>query len=419
MLRFILAWQVSWLAGRGLGPPSLPGWTSGYWALAHRLQSRGRLRLRVSHATALTEFPFRFHAKRRFSEHQAPLTTHFAGLNARWICDAIRTRNASFLASEALVAHKHQSAGSFVSPESQMIESFMPTNRTTVAILYSLLALVLFDAMGLIIKHLSADYGAAELSAYRNLFGLIPAGIALWWSADWHTRGRRMRVRQWRLALTRGAILTFAQYFFYLSLGLLSFATASTITYANALFMVALAVPLLREQVGPARWAAVLIGFVGVVMVVGPGRDTFAPAALLPLGAAACYALTGITARMMDEDVPTALINLYSSGVAVIGSLVLAFLTAGFTPLQNTTDLLWILGMGAFGGTAVLLLITAYRMTEQSNLAPFSYFGIPFAFVFGWMFYGETPWGELFPGALLIIVGGLVIVWRERGVRRG
>ena len=295
----------------------------------------------------------------------------------------------------------------------------MPTNRTTLAIVYSLLALVLFDAMGLIIKRLSVDYGAAELSAYRNLFGLIPAGIALWWSADWHVRGRLMKVRQWRLAITRGVVLTFAQYFFYLSLGLLSFATASTITYANALFMVALAVPLLREQVGVARWAAVLIGFVGVIMVVGPGRDTFSSAALLPLAAAACYALTGITARMMDDDVPTALINLYSSGVAVVGSLALAIFTTGFTSLQNPSDLFWILGMGAFGGTAVLLLIAAYRMTEQSNLAPFSYFGIPLAFVFGWMFYGEAPWSELFPGAFLIIIGGLVIVWRERGVRRG
>ncbi len=294
----------------------------------------------------------------------------------------------------------------------------MPTDRTTLAILYSLLALVLFDAMGLIIKHLSSDYGAAELSAYRNFCGLIPAAIALWLSAQWHRRGRKLRVRQWRLAVTRGAILTFAQYFFYLSLGLMSFATASTITYANALFMVALAVPLLREQVGVARWAAVIVGFVGVIMIVGPGRDTFTPAALLPLAAAACYALTGITARMMDPEVPTALINMYSSAVAAVGSLFLAAATTGFSPLHTPVDLLWILGMGSFGGTAVLLLIAAYRMTEQSNLAPFSYFGIPFAFIFGWLFYGETPWAELFPGALLIIAGGLLIVWRERGIRR-
>lgn len=292
-------------------------------------------------------------------------------------------------------------------------------NRTTLAILLSLLALFLFDAMGLIIKRLSADYSAAELSAYRNFFGLIPAAIALWWSPDWHRKGRRMRLRQWRLALVRGLVLTFAQLFFYMSLGLLAFATASTITYANALFVVVLSVLLLREQVGVARWSAVLIGFAGVVWVVGPGRDTFSAAALLPLAAAACYAFTTVTARLIDDDVPTPLINLYSSLVATAGALVLAAGTTGFSPLAQQTDLWWIIGMGAFGGSAVLLLITSVRMTEQSNLAPFSYFGIPIAFVLGWMFYDEAPWRDLFPGALLIIVGGLLIVWRERRLRRG
>lgn len=282
----------------------------------------------------------------------------------------------------------------------------------------SLVAIVLFDAMGMIIKHLSANYGAAELSAYRNLFGLIPAGIALWWSADWHRAGRRVKVRQWKLAMLRGFVLTFAQFFYYLSLGILPFATASTITYSNALFMVALAVPLLGEKVGAARWTAVLIGFAGVILVVGPGRETFSMAALLPLAAACCYALTGVTARLIDSDVSSALINLYSSGVAAIGALILASTTTGFSLLAHTTDLWWIFAMGGFGGCAVLVMITCFRMTEQSNLAPFSYFGIPIAFVFGWIFFGEAPWSDLFPGALFIVAGGLLVIWRERRLRQ-
>lgn len=291
-------------------------------------------------------------------------------------------------------------------------------NRTTLAILYSLIAIVLFDAMGLIIKLLSSDYSAAELSAYRNIFGLVPAMLVLWGSADWRRKGRVWRLRQWRLALFRGVFLTVAQFSFYLSLGLISFATASTITYANALFLVALAVPLLGEKVGLMRWGAVLIGFAGVVLVVGPGRDTFSPAALLPLAAALCYALVGVTARMMDDDVPTPLINLYSSVVAALGAFILTGFTGGFSPLRETADLIWIAGMGAFGGTAVLLLVTAYRMADQSDLAPFSYFGIPIAFVLGWIFYDEAPWSELFPGAVLIMAGGLMIIWRERRLRQ-
>ena len=290
-------------------------------------------------------------------------------------------------------------------------------NRTTLAIIYSLLAICLFDAMGLIIKRLSADYGAAELSAWRNLFGLVPSGIVLWTSAEWHRRGRSVRLRQWPLAMCRGLILTVAQFSFYFSLGTLSFATASTITYANALFLLALAVPVLGERVGWMRWSAVLIGFAGVMMVVGPGSDTFSLGALAALLAAFCYALTGVTARLIDKDVPTALINLYSSGIAAIGAVLLAVFTGGFTPIADPQDMLWIVGMGCFGGFAVLLLIGAYRIADQSDLAPFSYFGIPIAFVLGWVFYGEAPWSELFPGSLLIVAGGLMIIWRERRKR--
>jgi drug/metabolite transporter (DMT)-like permease len=220
------------------------------------------------------------------------------------------------------------------------------------------------------------------------------------------------------MALLRGLILTFAQFSFYLSLGLLSFATASTITYANSLFAVALAVPLLGEKVGALRWSAVVVGFIGVIWIVRPGSDAFSPAALLPLGAAMCYALVGVTARMMDGDVPTPLINLYSSVVALVGAVMLALLTGGFTQVQSSSDMALIVAMGGFGGSAVLLLIMAYRMTEQSNLAPFNYFGIPLAFLLGWVFFDEAPWTELFPGALLILASGLLIVWRERQLRR-
>lgn len=289
-----------------------------------------------------------------------------------------------------------------------------PTDRTGLAIVLSLVALTLFDGMGLVIKHLSPDYTAAELSAWRNLFGIIPTVVALALSRNWHRTGRRLKLRQWKLAVARGAIVTVAQLFFYISLGQMAFATASTITYANALFLTILAVPLLGEKVGWVRWGAVLIGFAGVVLVMQPGSDMFTPVALLPLGAAALYALVGVTARMMDDDVPSPLINLYASLAALAGAFAIALAFGGFTPIRSAADLGWIIAMGGLGGTAVLCLVVSYRMTEQSNLAPFSYFGIPLAFVMGWAFFDETPWDALFPGAVLIAAGGLLIIWRER-----
>ena len=155
------------------------------------------------------------------------------------------------------------------------------------AVIFSLIALVFFDLMGLIIKFLSPKYSAVELSAYRNVFGIIPSAIALWYSDMRHQTYRSFVIRQWPLACLRGAIVTLAQLMFYLSLGRIAFATASTISYSNALFMTIFAIIFLGEKVGLIRWAAVLVGFIGVIMVMGLGSDAFTWDALLPFGAAA------------------------------------------------------------------------------------------------------------------------------------
>jgi drug/metabolite transporter (DMT)-like permease len=292
------------------------------------------------------------------------------------------------------------------------------TGSVARAIAISVVSLVLFDLMGLIIKYLSSEYTAAELSAYRNIFGVIPSAIALWTSGAWHRGGRILRVRQRSIVYLRGVIVTLAQLMFYLSLGRIAFATATTIAYSGALFTTVFAVLILKERVGVIRWGAVLVGFAGVMLVMGLGRNSLTWDALLPVGAAVLYALTSVTARLIDDDVPSALVNLYSSAFAVIGSVLLALVLGGFSPIHSLSDLIWIAVMGSLGGTAVLCLVVSYRMTEQSNLAPFSYFGLPFAFFFGWLFFGEAPIRDLLPGAILIVIGGLIVVWRERHLGR-
>ena len=153
-------------------------------------------------------------------------------------------------------------------------------------------------------------------------------------------------------------------------------------------------------------------------MILQPGSDAFTWALMLPVGASFLYAFSGVTARLIDPDVPTPLFNLHSSAFAAVGSFTLAMAVGGFFPLASLEDLGFIILMGMFGGSAVLCLVVAYRMTEPSNLAPFSYFGIPIAFVLGWLFFDEAPVDDLWPGAVLIVIGGLMIVYRERRLRR-
>ena len=89
------------------------------------------------------------------------------------------------------------------------------------------------------------------------------------------------------------------------------------------------------------------------------------------------------------------------------------FATSGYQPVASLEDWLWIVAMGTAGGFGVPLRAMAYRRTGPSNLAPFDMFGIAFAVALGWILFEETPCDTLCPGVILIVIGGLVICWRE------
>lgn len=223
-----------------------------------------------------------------------------------------------------------------------------------------------------------------------------------------------MRLKRWRLALARGLFVTGAQFCLYWALTVMAFATASTIAFAGPLFVTALSVPLLGNQVGWLRWLAVIAGFAGVIMVMRPGSELFEWYAVLPLLAALGYAASNVTSRLFDPSTPTAVINLYALIGAIAGSTTLLLTTSNYVPIFSATDWLFLIAMGSAGGVAAFCLISAYRLAEASSLSPFEYFGIPFAFVIGWVAFNEAPFDRLFPGVLLIVGGGLAIVWRER-----
>ena len=287
------------------------------------------------------------------------------------------------------------------------------THHFARAVAYVLLAILLFDFQGVIIKFLGERYPVQQLAGFRNVFGLIPSLIVLALSSEWHARGRLLRIRQWRLGLLRGLFIAMAQFCFYLSITKMELATASTLTYISPVLITLLSIPILKHRVGLWRWLAVIIGFVGVVMIMGPGREIFTPYSLLPIGAAFGYSLSTVCVRLFDEHNPTALINMYASAGALLGTLAIVFVTSGYSEVESLQDWGLLLCMGLVGGFAVLALINAYRLARPSSLSPYEYFGIPFAFILGWLFFDEAPFAKLFPGVLLIIAGGLLIAWRE------
>ncbi len=281
-----------------------------------------------------------------------------------------------------------------------------------------LLAILLFDIMGAIIKHLGERYPAPQMSMFRNLFGLLPTVLILLWSREWNDAGRPVVMRQWKLGLIRGCFVVLAQLFYYMALTHMEFATVTTLAFAGPLFITALSIPILGHRVGLWCWLAVLIGFTGVVLVMQPNAESFTWLAILPLVAAFGYSCLSVSAKLFDESESTALINLYSNVGALAGSVVLVIVTGSFIAIESLQDWLWIVAMGVAGGLGVFCLISAYRLYEPSSLSPFEYFGIPFSFVLGWIFFAEAPFDRLIPGVFLIVGGGLVIVWREHSAKR-
>jgi len=289
-----------------------------------------------------------------------------------------------------------------------------PSRSFSLALVTIISAIFLFDLQGAIIKHMGQQYPVSQIMVFRNLFGLIPGMLVLYLSADWKAQGRPFVIDKWPLAWGRGAMLISAQLCFYFSLTQLELATATTLAFAGPVFVTTLSIPLLGHRVGWVRGFAVLCGFGGVVAVMQPAGDAFSPQLLLPVAAALFYAFSSLTARFFDESIPTALINLYSAFSTFLGSCLLMLVLQSYTPVASLQDWMLFLLMGLVGGCAVLLLITAYRMWEPSSLSPFEYFGIPFSFILGYVFFDEAPIERLFPGVLLIVGGGLLVVWRER-----
>ena len=291
---------------------------------------------------------------------------------------------------------------------------FVAPNRFAQAVFYILLAILLFDLQAVIIKYLGGRYAVEQLASFRNLFGLIPSLLVLGLSSEWHRRGRILVIRQWRLGIARGLSIAAAQFCLYLSLTKMELATASTLAFIGPVFITLLSVPILGHRVGAWRLLAVLTGFGGVLMIMAPGSEIFSLYSLLPLGAAFGYSLSTVCVRLLDDEVPTPLANMYASVGALMGSLGILASAAGYQPVASIHDWTLLLAMGMVGGCAVLSLITAYRLARPSSLSPFEYFGIPFSFVLGWIFFDEAPFDRLIPGVFLIVAGGLLIAWRER-----
>ncbi len=267
--------------------------------------------------------------------------------------------------------------------------------------------------MGIAIKYLRNDYPAAQLSVFRNLFGMLPCFIALYFSQDWHNQGRKVAIKQWKLGLFRGVFVSVAQLCLYTSYLYIPFALVATMEYTGPMMVTLLAIPLLGEKFGWYKSLAVILGFIGILFIMEPWSEDFNIIILLPILAALGYSLARVTALNFTMDTPTPLINIYGQIGTMVCSLLLVLIFNMWENFKNIYDIFILLLMGIAGGTGTLLLIYGSRRAELSKIMPFDYIEIFFALILGWIFFREWPVDKLFPGTLFIIIGGIIIYLRQ------
>lgn len=264
-------------------------------------------------------------------------------------------------------------------------------------------ALVVNDAIA---KGLVARFDPFQILLARSLIALpVVAGLVLWTGGATALRSARVRVH-----VLRAALAVAATYLFIRSLVDLSLAEATSIIFAAPIFVATLSMPLLKQRVGLHRGIAVVVGFVGVLIVLQPGAETLQTASLLALAAAAVNALVMMSARWIDHRDGFWTMTFY---MTLFSGLACTFTLVGDWPSVARSDVGLFVGMAVAGTLGIALISHAFRVADAAVVAPFDYTALIWATALGWMFWGDVPGLVVYIGALVIIASGIYLIFLE------
>ena len=276
-----------------------------------------------------------------------------------------------------------------------------------------LLAILCIDLYMVIIKFLGDEYSIIQLTLFRNIAAIIPLLLLILFTNEFSTIFKNLGNKFLILSCLRGICFLAMNVFIFISVVNLQFATAMTLTFSSPFFIVILSIIMLNERIGIYRWSAVIIGFVGVLMIMRPTSEIFSFYSIFPILTAIAWAFTVIILKFIQGNHSTAKIQLYTLIFNVSGGIILFLVTTGHLEIKSLKDFILMTTTGILGGTAAILFIYSYRLISASKIASFEYLGIPSSFILGWIFFAEAPWSQLFPGVIVIIFAGMIIIWRD------
>ena len=219
------------------------------------------------------------------------------------------------------------------------------------------------------------------------------------------------KVNNFKLVIFRGILLLLCTCLFFTAIGYIGLAEANSIMFISPFFVVALSIPLLKEKVGIRRWSAVIIGFIGIVIILRPGFQEIHWAYFLIIGVAFFFALFTILTRTLSFTETAISMWFYTALVGMVGSSAIVWYYWQTPTLSQSLMLLFI---GAIGGGSHYIVIKAYQRASASMLAPFQYFQIIWATIYGLLVFDVAPDGWTWLGTAIIIASGLYVWSREQ-----
>jgi len=265
----------------------------------------------------------------------------------------------------------------------------------------------MFSIMVLLAKLLSANHSVIEIAFYRNLLGSLPFLFVVF------ALGRREILRlNTKPALVgfRAVLGAISLTVTFLAYSLMPLADTTALLFTSSLFIPILAVIVLKETVGPYRWSAVAIGFVGVIIMVRPTGDVYVFGILVALCAALLHATLQIILRYLGRYESPETISFY---FFVVGTLLTAVAMPFVAVTPTLSEIPLLIGVGLSGAAAQWSLSVAYRHAPAAVVSVFNYTSIIWATLFGWMIWNELPLPAVLAGAIVVIASNLLIIWRE------
>jgi len=275
----------------------------------------------------------------------------------------------------------------------------------------ALAAFFMFTVMNVFAKLLSVNHSVIEIAFYRNLIACMPFLFIVF------ALGKRdiLVIRSKPAAVGFRAVIgavslatTFGAY------ALMPMAETTVLLFTSSLFIPVLGVFALKEHVGPYRWAAVVVGFIGVVVMVDPSGKVNALGVFVALFAALLHATLQIVLRYLGRYERPETVTFY---FVVIGTLVTALPLPFVARTPAVEEIPLLFGVGLSGAAAQWLLSTAFRYAPAAIVTVFNYSSIVWATLFGWMIWNEWPLPKVLAGAAIVIASNALVIWRESRAR--